>query len=66
MCVACSNMIFIAQHYERWRLCIALEIYSSRLCHLKKDENMLAKDLECVAKLYSVIFVSRYYHTNFF
>lgn len=58
VCYACTNMIRVAQYFQKWSLCIALEIHALRLCHLKKTA-IDAEDLKCVGKLYFEIFSSR-------
>ncbi|XP_044263925.1 adenylate cyclase type 10-like isoform X1 [Tribolium madens] len=58
ICTACANMLYVAHHFQKWKLCVALEVHSLRLCHLKKT-SVEAEDLKCVAKLYGVIFCSR-------
>jgi adenylate cyclase 10 len=58
ICTACANMLHVAQHFERWNMCVALEVHALRLCHLKKA-TVDAEDLKSVAKLYGVIFTSR-------
>ncbi|XP_068895089.1 adenylate cyclase type 10-like isoform X2 [Tenebrio molitor] len=63
ICTACANMLHVAQHFERWNMCVALEVHALRLCHLKKA-TVDAEDLKSVAKLYGVIFTSRLYRSN--
>lgn len=58
ICMAYANMIYVAQHFQKWRLCVALEVHALRLCHFKKLR-VEAEELKSVARLYGVIFSSR-------
>ncbi|RZC42671.1 adenylate cyclase type 10-like [Asbolus verrucosus] len=63
MCTACANLIYVSQHFQRWNLCVALEVHALRLMHLRKAR-MEPEDLKAVAKLYGVIFCSRILRSN--
>ncbi|XP_044265856.1 adenylate cyclase type 10-like isoform X2 [Tribolium madens] len=63
ICTACANMIYVAQYFHKWNLCVALEVHALRFCHLKRA-SIEAEDIKCVCKLYCVIFTSRVFLAN--
>lgn len=58
ICVAYKNLIYIFQHFGRYKICSDLEVYALHLCHLKKKITS-ASDLKAITQLYQLIFKQR-------
>lgn len=59
VCISYSNMLEIAHHQRKQSLSVALEIHALRFCHRKKS-SVEADELKAVARLYMIIFHSRF------